>query len=670
MDTQTTDFTVAGIGDMSGDVFGNGMLLSRHIRLVAAFDHRHIFLDPESRRGGELRRARAHVQAAALDLGRLRREAALARRRHPSAQRQVDRDHAGSEGGAGDRRRRADADRARQRDPQGAGRPALQRRHRHLRQGDERDARAGRRPRQRRAARQRPRASLQGRSPRAATSAARSSGRIEFAQAGGRIYTDAIDNSAGVDTSDHEVNIKILLGLPIADGELTEKQRNAAARGDDRRRRRARAARQLLPDAGAVGHRPHRAAAARRAGALHAVPREERPAQPRASSTCPPTRRSPSAARRGAGSTTPERAVLLAYSKIWLYDELMASPLPDDPWVATALAALLPAGAAAEVRGLHAAPSAEARDHRDARAQQHDQPRRQHVRASPVRDHRRASRTRSCARISLAREIFGLVPLWQAIEALDNKVDDAVQSQMLIDTSAPARARHDVVPALAAAWPKTWRATIAYFRPGVEALSAQPAEAARCGRAGARRREGRASSSATACRATSPRASSRSTRCTRRSTSPRSPPTATRPVELVASDLLRPVEPPRACRGCARRSRRCPGDAHWQMLAKAAMQDDVSGLTRTVTARGRARRSGSAADRIAAWRDKQPPRARAQRPVVHRAARGARAGCGDAVGCAARAALARMRSADARDGARRRSRHVDPCRVVDARAPP
>ena len=51
-------------------------------------------------------------------------------------------------------------------------------------------------------------------------------GRIEFAQAGGRIYTDAIDNSAGVDTSDHEVNIKILLGLPIADGELTEKQRN------------------------------------------------------------------------------------------------------------------------------------------------------------------------------------------------------------------------------------------------------------------------------------------------------------------------------------------------------------------------------------------------------------------------------------------------------------
>src|SRR5258705_1863029 len=47
VDTQSADFTVVGIGDMSGDVFGNGMLLSPHIRLVAAFDHRHIFLDPD-----------------------------------------------------------------------------------------------------------------------------------------------------------------------------------------------------------------------------------------------------------------------------------------------------------------------------------------------------------------------------------------------------------------------------------------------------------------------------------------------------------------------------------------------------------------------------------------------------------------------------------------------
>ena len=57
--SRTNDFTVVGVGDMSGDVFGNGMLLSKHIRLVAAFDHRHIFLDPNADAATELCRARA-----------------------------------------------------------------------------------------------------------------------------------------------------------------------------------------------------------------------------------------------------------------------------------------------------------------------------------------------------------------------------------------------------------------------------------------------------------------------------------------------------------------------------------------------------------------------------------------------------------------------------------
>ncbi len=89
-DIQAEEFTVVGIGDMSGDVFGNGMLLSRRIKLLAAFDHRHIFLDPESERGLQLHRARAPVQPAALVLGRLQRGADLARRRPLSAQRQAD----------------------------------------------------------------------------------------------------------------------------------------------------------------------------------------------------------------------------------------------------------------------------------------------------------------------------------------------------------------------------------------------------------------------------------------------------------------------------------------------------------------------------------------------------------------------------------------------------
>ena len=143
---------------------------------------------------------------------------------------------------------------------------------------------------------------------------------------GGRIYTDAIDNSAGVDTSDHEVNIKILLGLAIAEGELTEKQRNAVLAGNDRRRGAASCCAttifqtQVLSVTGRIAPQLLDAQ-----GALHAVPGEGRAAQPRDRVPARPTRRSPSAARNGPGLTSPERAVLLAYSKIWLYDELLAS---------------------------------------------------------------------------------------------------------------------------------------------------------------------------------------------------------------------------------------------------------------------------------------------------------------------------------------------------------
>ena len=141
-DCQTQDFTCVGIGDMSGDVFGNGMLLSRHIRLQVAFDHRHIFFDPNPDVGAFVRRARAHVQAAALELGGLRQVADLRGRRRVSAQCQVDPGHAGGAGGARPESRchPAGAERPAQRDPQGAGRPAVERRHRHLREGVRRDA--------------------------------------------------------------------------------------------------------------------------------------------------------------------------------------------------------------------------------------------------------------------------------------------------------------------------------------------------------------------------------------------------------------------------------------------------------------------------------------------------------------------------------------------------
>ena len=97
-DIQRTPFTVVGVGDMSGDVFGNGMLLSKQTKLLAAFDHRHIFIDPDPDPATELGRAQAAVRPAALVLGRLRHEADLGGRRRLRAQRQVD--HAVGRGAA------------------------------------------------------------------------------------------------------------------------------------------------------------------------------------------------------------------------------------------------------------------------------------------------------------------------------------------------------------------------------------------------------------------------------------------------------------------------------------------------------------------------------------------------------------------------------------------
>ena len=215
-------------------------------------------------------------------------------------------------------------------------------------------------------------------------------GRVEYARAGGRINTDAIDNSGGVGTSDHEVNIKILLGLAVADGELTEKQRNAllAEMTDDVAALVLRDnyfQTQVLSVTGRIA--PNLLDAQQRFvqflehegrlnRAIEYLPSDEEFAERRA-------------ARQGLAS--PERAVLLAYSKIWLFDELVASSLPDDPWVASALARYFPGALDRALRRLHGPASAEAGDHRDARDQQHAEPRGQHVRAPAAGIHRRAA---------------------------------------------------------------------------------------------------------------------------------------------------------------------------------------------------------------------------------------------------------------------------------------
>src|SRR5258708_11400116 len=225
IDTQTQDFTVVGIGDMSGDVFGNGMLLSRHIKLVAAFDHRHIFLDPnpdpeksfvERQRMFKLPRS----SWADYDAKLISKDGGV----HPRSAKSI---------AITPEVKRALAITVDTMTPTelvnailkapvdllyngGIGTYAKEDSETHAQVGDgASDA-----------------LRVNGRELRCKVVAEGGNlgctqlGRVEFALAGGRINTDAIDNSAGVDTSDHEVNIKILLGLPIAQGELTEKQRH------------------------------------------------------------------------------------------------------------------------------------------------------------------------------------------------------------------------------------------------------------------------------------------------------------------------------------------------------------------------------------------------------------------------------------------------------------
>ncbi len=161
-------------------------------------------------------------------------------------------------------------------------------------------------------------------------------GRIEFAQHGGRINTDAIDNSAGVDCSDHEVNIKILLGLVVDDGEMTEKQRNTllAEMTDE-------VGLLVLKDnyaqtqALSIANR-HVAetldAEARMMRYLERAGRLKRRIEFLPSDEVIAER---AAAKQGL--TSPERAVLLAYGKIWLYDELLDFDVPEDSLVADLL---------------------------------------------------------------------------------------------------------------------------------------------------------------------------------------------------------------------------------------------------------------------------------------------------------------------------------------------
>ncbi len=337
IDTQRQDFTAVGVGDMSGDVFGNGMLQSPHIRLLAAFDHRHIFVDPapdaaigfaERKRLFELPRSSwADYNAKLISPGGgVFERGAKSIKLSPEVKHCL--------GLAAEAVTPAELMKAILMTPAdllyfgGIGT--------YVKSADERHAEVGDRAND--AIR------VDGREIRAKVIAEGANlgmtqkSRVEYARfgagaaaggKGGRLNTDAIDNSGGVDCSDHEVNIKILFAEPMARGRLTLEQRNSllAEMTDE-------VAALVLRDnylqtaslsvsefvAPAMLDRHMRLIKTlERAGridrALELLPDDETATERHAA---------------GGGLTRPELAVLLAFAKIVLFEQILSSDLPDD----------------------------------------------------------------------------------------------------------------------------------------------------------------------------------------------------------------------------------------------------------------------------------------------------------------------------------------------------
>ncbi|MFD8395138.1 NAD-glutamate dehydrogenase [Streptomyces sp. NPDC059680] len=429
VDTQSEDFTVVGIGDMSGDVFGNGMLLSEHIRLVAAFDHRHIFIDPtpdaatsyaERRRLFELPRSSwADYNTELLSAG----GGIFPRSAKSIPVNAHIREALGIEGKVA-KMTPADLMKAILQSPVdllwngGIGT--------YVKASAESNADVGDKANDAiRVDGADLRVKVVGEGGNLGLTQL---GRIEFATHGGKINTDAIDNSAGVDTSDHEVNIKILLNGLVADGDMTVKQRNKLLA-------------EMTDEVGALVLRNNYAQNTALANALfqakdmlHAQQRFIRHLVreghlDRALEFLPTDRQIRERLGQGQGLTGPETAVVLAYTKITVAEELLHTSLPDDPYLRSLLHAYFPT----------------ALRERFADAVDNHPLRREITTTVLVNDTVNTGGTTYLHRLreetgasleeivraqTAARAIFSSAPVWDAVEALDNKVDAAVQTRI------------------------------------------------------------------------------------------------------------------------------------------------------------------------------------------------------------------------------------------------
>jgi glutamate dehydrogenase len=470
-DIQTTEFSVVGVGDMSGDVFGNGMLLSKHIKLIGAFNHQHIFIDPdpepqatwtERKRLFDMQRSSwADYDTKVLSKGgAIYDRSAKSITLSPEAQARLglpsptltpqeliqallrqDVDllwfggigtyvKASSErhGDAGDRANdslRVDADTLRAKViGEGANLAMTQR------------------------------------------------ARIEYALNGGRLNTDAVDNSAGVDTSDHEVNIKIGVRRLMEAGRIPEVDRPSflASLTDEVEAlvlkhnylqtlglTLAEARAPILLD--------------RQARLMRSLERQGRLNREVEFLPDDETIRQRGAAKRGL--TRPELAVLMAYAKNVLNDELQASDLPDAPELKGELLAYFPA------RMRVVAPNV-LNGHRLRReilstVIANDVINRMGATFINTVQTRTGRDSVAIARAFLiAREVFDLPAVWREIDELDNKVPAATQTRLLLAMR--------LIVDQAVRWfllsgrPLAIGALTAEFRPGVRDLAEHAAD--------------------------------------------------------------------------------------------------------------------------------------------------------------------------------------------------
>ncbi len=465
-DTQTQPFSVIGCGDMSGDVFGNGMLLSEQIRLIAAFDHRDIFIDPdpdpaktfaERKRLFELPRSswRSYDEKLISKGGGIFSRSAKSIELTSEIRAMTGLDEKSVTpfelinalmkskadllwfGGIGTYIKSPDET--------------------HLNIGDRANDSV-------RVDATEVQARVIGEGGNLAVS---QRGRVQLAKRGVKVNNDAIDNSAGVDCSDHEVNIKIALGAVMAAGDMTEKQRNnllakmtdevsALVLKDNYDQTLAMSLVEVVAPKLIEEHAQFlRAleAAGKLDRAVEFLPNDEEVSERKAA---------------GVGLTRPEIAVMLAYAKIDIFSELVLTDVPDDPYMERFLFEYMPTPIQSKYKNV-------LRSHRL---------RREIIatvacnlianEAGPARYFRMREETGASIgeivkAFIIAREVFSLPNIAAEVNALDNKISAAVQNkiQLALSDTAAAQTRR-----LAQQGDRSIGEAIELYKSGVEAIEA------------------------------------------------------------------------------------------------------------------------------------------------------------------------------------------------------